>query len=128
MTIYQLNLSSSLLQTTTDDRRRRELEKRLDITKKVHALFAKAGIDEDSMNKCWEFNRRMQMICRGNTKKMPSNPRQDNKSYVNYGNRDGRAGRIRFPKKNRKTAWKRFYKLFPSLRPKENDETQDGRD
>lgn len=40
-------------------------------------------------------------------------------------NKDKRVGsggsgssRIRFPKKKRKTAWKRFYRLFPNLNPK----------
>lgn len=49
---------------------------------------------------------------------MAKNPRQDNKSYVNYGNGYSNAKRIRYPKKTRKSAWKRFYKLFPHLDPK----------
>jgi hypothetical protein len=48
---------------------------------------------------------------------MPKNPRQDNKTYIT-GSGWGNARRIRFPKLVRKTAWKRFYKLFPDLNPK----------
>ena len=49
--------------------------------------------------------------------KMPKNLRQDNKSYINFGSGGSNAGKIRLPKKCRKTAWKRFYKLFPKLKP-----------
>jgi len=46
---------------------------------------------------------------------MPKNPKQDNKSYLNIGSRWSNARKVRFPKLVRKTAWKRFYKLFPHL-------------
>jgi hypothetical protein len=45
--------------------------------------------------------------------------RKDNKTYTNKGNGWGGRGMIRYPSKKRKTAWKRFYKLFPHLKPKE---------
>lgn len=48
---------------------------------------------------------------------MPKLPRQDNKTYRNTGTGNlHNGGRIRYPKKCRKTAWKRFYKLFPTLK------------
>jgi len=46
---------------------------------------------------------------------MPKNPRQDNKDYIN-GSGGSNCGKIRKPKKCRKTAWKRFFKLFPFLK------------
>jgi hypothetical protein len=52
---------------------------------------------------------------------MPSPPRKDNKDYFSTGGSDPCSRRwggnfyptIRYPKKVRKTAWKRFLKLFP---------------
>lgn len=43
---------------------------------------------------------------------------RDNKDRVVFGkqNRSNRS-KIRYPRKVRKTAWKRFYKLFPHLKP-----------
>lgn len=52
-------------------------------------------------------------------KKMPKRPRQDNKNFINRGSGMGNRNPIRYPKKCRKTAWKRFYKLFPKLKPEE---------
>ena len=55
--------------------------------------------------------------------RMPKSPRQDNKTYINKGNGHPQRGWLRYPKKKRKTAWKRFYKLFPHLKPDENEKT-----
>lgn len=52
---------------------------------------------------------------------MPKNPRQDNKTYL-CGSGWSNACRTRYPKLVRKTAWKRFYKLFPHLDPKNKNE------
>lgn len=54
---------------------------------------------------------------------MPKNPRQDNKSYINYGSGGGNGASIHWSKKVRKTAWKQFYKLFPRLKPVEENES-----
>jgi len=43
--------------------------------------------------------------------------RKDNKDVINYGSGGCNRSKIRYPKKVRKTAWKRFYKLFPNLKP-----------
>lgn len=49
----------------------------------------------------------------------PERIRKDNKDSLNLGNGNDNWNKIRFPKKCRKTAWKRFYKLFPHLINKE---------
>ena len=46
--------------------------------------------------------------------------RKDNSTYINRGSGNSNRNKIRYPKKCRKTAWKRFYKLFPHL-AKENE-------
>ncbi len=54
----------------------------------------------------------------------PSKPiqrKQDNKDTTVGGGGSNR-NKIRYPKKCRKTAWKRFYKLFPLLDPNKSDE------
>ena len=48
---------------------------------------------------------------------MPKPPKKDNKDYK-VGSGGFNKNTIRFPKKVRKTAWKRFFKLFPKLRYK----------
>jgi len=52
--------------------------------------------------------------------KMPKPDSRDNKqTKVGSGwDGEGRHNPIRYPKKCRKTAWKRFYKLFPKLKDK----------
>jgi hypothetical protein len=46
-----------------------------------------------------------------------SRSHRDNKdATVGSGNCGSNANTIRFPKKCRKTAWKRFYRLFPHLK------------
>ena len=42
---------------------------------------------------------------------------RDNKDRVVEGGVNYNRNKIRYPKKVRKTAWKRFYKLFPHLKP-----------
>lgn len=51
-------------------------------------------------------------------KMMPRPPRKDNKDYINYGSGGGSYSWLRYPKKVRKTAWKRFLKLFPFAKDK----------
>jgi hypothetical protein len=41
---------------------------------------------------------------------------RDNKDRIIYTGNSG-SNRIRYPKKGHKQAWKKFYKLFPSLQP-----------
>ena len=52
-------------------------------------------------------------------KNYPVKMKKDNKDVKVYGNttRGLRQNTIRVPKKCRKTAWKRFYKLFPERKP-----------
>lgn len=53
--------------------------------------------------------------------RQPIKIRKDNSPLcgLNYGGPGNNRSKIRFPKKKRKTAWKRFYKLFPHLKPNE---------
>lgn len=46
----------------------------------------------------------------------PPMDKRDNKA-MKVGSGGGNKNKIRYPKKCRKTAWKRFYKLFPMLDP-----------
>jgi hypothetical protein len=96
----------------------------LEATKEIIALYLKAGVSEEDYNKHWEYNRidqvRFHFITPNNTR--PA--RQDNKDFINTGSAGSNANVIRFPKKARKTAWKRFYRLFPSLKPQEEPVTE----
>jgi len=72
----------------------------------------------------WWENYRGSKFCEERQKynKMPKRPRQDNKDFINKGSGHPQRGWLRYPRKKRKTAWKRFYKLFPHLKPKGDEE------
>lgn len=56
-----------------------------------------------------------------NYNQMPKGVTKDNSDGINFKNGGSNSSSIRYPKKNRKTAWKRFYKLFPRLKDKNNE-------
>lgn len=100
----------------------------LDRSKKIIRcwdLYNQTGLDLMDCMKHWLNSAKNQDEIRSSYKKMERPARQDNKTYLNtspsgYGSN---RNKIRYPKKKRKTAWKRFYKLFPHLKPEENEKT-----
>ena len=96
-------------------RKRPEYEERLE----AHLLLDKKGLTEEQKNVVWVKSNWSQRKKRLSYKAKPKRVRQDNKTEINYSHSGGgcNVNRIRYPKKNRKTAWKRFYKLFPHLKP-----------
>lgn len=80
-------------------------------------LYELAGIDDEMIVPHWKHYFHMHRQIHYHQHEMVKEPRKDNKTYLNYGSGDGNRNKIRFPKKCRKTAWKRFYKLFPHLNP-----------
>lgn len=93
--------------------------KKLMEIQKIHILYQKAGIPEIDYLAYWAIQRSIHKTenDKYNTSLKPE--RKDNKTYINRGNGEG-TNAIRYPKKVRKTAWKRFYRLFPSLDPERN--------
>ena len=92
--------------------------KRLVKAKQIISLYEKAGISADDWYIHWDYHRSDQRKINGSYKYMEPPERKDNKTYINRGNGYGyNRNRIRYPRKSRKTAWKRFYKLFPHLNP-----------
>jgi hypothetical protein len=87
----------------------------------VIALYEKAGVSEADSQHHWLFNRNEQIALHYSQKHMAKPERKDNKTYINFGNHCSNRNKIRYPKKCRKTAWKRFYKLFPHLKPEEEN-------
>ena len=87
---------------------------------KIHNLYQKAGIPEVDYLAHWAVQRSIRRAEseKYNTSLKPE--RKDNKTYINRGSGFSNRNPIRFPRKVRKTAWKRFYKLFPSLDPERN--------
>ncbi len=95
----------------------------------LFALIDKSGMSEEEMFRRWTAEYAKHKIVwpgmfrwSSGYNHMPKQPRQDNKTYINYGSGGSNRSKIRFPRKVRKTAWKRFYRLFPKLDPK-NQET-----
>ena len=96
------------------------IKKRLAVSREIIALYTKAHVDEDSMYKHWNISYNDQMNIRYQMNRMPANPYQDNKTYRTSTGGGSCWPTVRYPKKKRKTAWKRFYKLFPELKPEVN--------
>jgi hypothetical protein len=97
--------------------------KNLITAKEIVALYRLADIPESDWNTHWVVINHDQKEISKEYKSMARPPRQDNKTYLNKQNTWGafNKNKIRYPRKKRKTAWKRFYKLFPHLKPEEND-------
>lgn len=91
-------------------------------SEEIIALYEKAGVSEADSQHHWIYNRNQQISLHYGMNVMAKPERKDNKTYINRGNGCSNRNKIRYPKKCRKTAWKRFYKLFPSLKPKEEIE------
>jgi hypothetical protein len=90
--------------------------KKLLEVRKIHGFYQKAGVAEADYIAHWTTERTIQRIKHDEYKNTLKPERKDNKTYINRGNGDARHS-IRYPKKVRKTAWKRFYRLFPFLDP-----------
>ena len=99
--------------------------KRLKELNRIHDLYLKVSTDEKEYMFHWHIIRgahsERSQIYKHNDKP----ERKDNKDFINFGGSHSNRNKIRYPKKKRKTAWKRFYRLFPGLKPKEEvlDET-----
>jgi len=91
--------------------------KSLVVAKEIISMYEEAGVEEKDWAKHWEYNRLHQKEIRDGYKSMSRPARQDNKTYLNKSLHPFATNRnkIRYPRKARKTAWKRFYRLFPHL-------------
>lgn len=87
----------------------------------IISLYEKAEVNEIEMINHWEYYRQKQIELHKRMNSMAKPKRQDNKTYINRGSEGSNANSIRYPKKCRKTAWKRFYRLFPHLKPEISD-------
>ena len=93
--------------------------RRLFAAKEIIALYEKAGAVELDWQHHWKHYRADQIHQHHSMGAMAKPARQDNKTFINRGSGGCNANKIRLPRKARKTAWKRFYRLFPHLKPQE---------
>ena len=96
----------------------KDYQKRIDDSKTIYEFYDKLDVNDKDIELHWTYYRYIQSDLHSQYKSVAKLPRQDNKSYINYGSGSGSYPTIRYPSKKRKTAWKRFYKLFPHLDPK----------
>jgi hypothetical protein len=86
-------------------------------------LYQKVSDDHRDILIHWNIAWQSQQELKKSYKKMAKPAKQDNKTY-HATRRDSdyssNKNKIRYPRKARKTAWKRFYKLFPHLKPEES--------
>lgn len=93
---------------------------------RIHAFFNKHNINDIEMNRIWFTIYHDYVIKQKEYQRKPIRIRKDNKTVRNYGTvktkiryprrNDNLRDSIRYPKRCRKTAWKRFYRLFPELK------------
>lgn len=85
------------------------------IRREIYTLFKKNNFNKEQALAFWSkaYTKKRKLTLVYDLK--PIKVRQDNKTSLNIGNGRGGLNSIRYPKKVRKTAWKRFYKLFPNL-------------
>lgn len=86
----------------------------------IISFYEKLGIIEDDWYQHWSYYRDYQRSLHKKNLRNNKPESKDNKDYFNGGGGSNR-NKIRYPKKCRKTAWKRFYKLFPKLKPDEKN-------
>lgn len=84
--------------------------------RKIHNEMNRCNLTWEQFTEIWKETKEY--------KKLVTEPKQqrkgetrDNKDKM-VGNGRSNSNKIRYPKKKRKTAWKRFYKLFPHLKDK----------
>lgn len=80
-------------------------------------LFKKLKYTDEDARRYWFKAYEEHKLVRAEYNRKPKDKRQDNKDYYN-GNGGSNSNKIRYPKKCRKTAWKRFNKLFPNAKRK----------
>lgn len=97
----------------------------IDLYRELFRLIKESGVDIKSIEavRNWTYENwyphHSSLFSYGT---MPRPPKKDNKTYRNGSGRAkymyhySERSILRFPKKKRKTAWKRFYRLFPHLK------------
>lgn len=83
----------------------------VDCIDKIQPICEKNSVKITSI---WFIINRSRDIQRKEYKQKPTKIRKDNGTEINYGTGNSNRNKIRFPKKCRKTAWKRFNRLFPN--------------
>lgn len=88
--------------------------------KKIYELAIELQLDSIEFHMMWYNCYNEKLDNKQTYSAKPLKEGRDNKDVLNLSKHPGdyTGNTIRYPKKNRKTAWKRFYKLFPKLDPK----------
>ena len=93
---------------------------------KLYNILFSLNLTQDEIEDIWLFYRSKYKIRHDMYNKIfieQHTEHRDNKNYINYTGGGG-SNKIRYPRKCRKTAWKRFYKIFPHLNP-ENEKNNE---
>lgn len=106
----QSNLFYDFLDTP---QRTNELQKQADDLLSVRDILQQICTENNtSINAVWLLVNATRRNKRNEYKDYPDVVRKDNGREINYGSGNSNRNKIRFPRKCRKTAWKRFNKLF----------------
>lgn len=91
-----------------------------DICEILILLKEKFYNDYKNANNFWSVKHLEKFSYQKTYYRKPSTPKKDNQLGNIYKDIGRGNPNIRYPKKCRKTAWKRFYKIFPKLKPNED--------
>ncbi len=81
-------------------------------------IVIELGLDFDATMLEWREKQQLRWDNKSQYSRRPIKIRKDNKTE-HVGSGGSNKNKVRRPRKCRKTAWKRFYKLFPRLKPNE---------
>lgn len=84
----------------------------------IYSISEELGMNEQETMEMWRQLKSDRFYSQRDYFLRPDKIRKDNKQTINRGsgNQGSLMDMVRFPKKSRKTAWKRFYKLFPQFK------------
>lgn len=91
-------------------------KKQLSLRHEAHDIMDLIRLSETEKKKMWMEHHVLLRIKSNIYQLTPIQDRRDNKD-VRVGSGRGNRGKIRYPRKGHKNAWKKFYKLFPHLHP-----------
>jgi hypothetical protein len=86
--------------------------KKIKECRRIHSLFLKVTSSEEEYLAHWHIIKASQSEIGREYKHNDKPERKDNKTSINYGNGKSNMRDVRFPSEKRKTAWKRFYRIF----------------
>ncbi len=82
----------------------------------IFSIAKSFNLSTEELHKLWKEKQNENKENKLEYNKKPTIERKDNKDTINRGNGRGFFSDIRYPRKTKKNAWKKFLKLFPHIK------------